>query len=98
MLEQEIATAALRDQKYFNSLIKKIIASREKLTKALKKFRLLGFTKPYKLFYSKTSSKYNHRRLVFKIKAEEIYIQYFKDEFCKDYIRITVGTELENKI
>lgn len=32
------------------------------------------------------------------LKKEEVYIRYFKDAFCKDYVRITIGTEEENKI
>lgn len=32
------------------------------------------------------------------LKSKNIFIRYFKDEFCKDFIRITIGSESENKI
>ena len=39
-----------------------------------------------------------YEKQLLSLKKEEVYIRYFKDPFCKDYVRITIGTEEENKI
>lgn len=98
MLEQEIATAALRDQKYFSGSIKKIVSSRNKLMKSLKTLGFQVLESQTNFLFAKPPKNNLAEDLFLKLKAENIYIRYFKDEFCKDFIRITVGTESENKI
>lgn len=98
MLEQEIAIAALKDQKYFKKVIKKIILSREKLKKNLKN---LGFTileSQTNFLFVKPSGKFTAEEIFLYLKTEEVYIRYFRDDFCKDFLRITVGTERENRV
>ena len=98
MLEQEIAIAALKDQKYFKKTINKIVQSREKLNNNLKK---LGFTileSNSNFLFVKPSGKYSAEEIFLYLKSEEVYIRYFRDNFCKDFLRITVGTEIENQI
>jgi len=96
MLEQAIAKTALLDQKYFSQTTKKIIASREFLSKELLK---LGF----KVVPSSTNFLFvqppsiSPEDLFLKLKERKIYIRYFKDEISKNYVRISVGNEKENK-
>lgn len=96
-ISQLIALEAFKDRKYFNSVIKMIIKSRVMLTKELEK---LGFIVIYSqanfLFAKPTKEK---AEAVFQyLREKNIFIRYFTDNISQNYIRITVGTDEENRI
>jgi histidinol-phosphate aminotransferase len=98
MLEQAIAVAALQDQTYFKGTIKKILASRKKLTADLKKLGFEVLDSHTNFLFVKPPDRISAEEIFLYLKEREVYIRYFSDKFCKDYIRITIGTEKENKI
>lgn len=92
-----IGAAAMRDQNYKNNCAQKVKISRSKLSVDLKK---LGF----KVWDSQTNflltqpPQGNAEYLYFKLKEQGILIRYFKQEGLEDKLRITVGTDEENRV
>lgn len=97
MLEQEIAATAIRDQKYFNGVIKKIIASRKKLISKLKILNFQVLESDTNFLFVKPAKNFKAEEIFQFLKSQEVYIRYFKDDYCKDFLRITVGTDAENE-
>ena len=98
MLEQEVAIAALKDQAYLQKTVKRIIASRKKLAANLGKLGFKVLDSQTNFLFVKPPALISAEEIFLSLKKEEVYIRYFKDAFCKDYVRITIGTEEENKI
>ena len=92
---QAAATAAIRDQDYFNQNVRKVIDERERLIPAL---RELGFTVGWSQtnFLLATISKLLAREVYEKLAKRNIYIRYFDQEGLTDKLRITVGTSEQN--
>ncbi|MGD1874326.1 MAG: histidinol-phosphate transaminase [Mastigocoleus sp.] len=92
-----IGTAAIRDQSYKKNNANKVKASREKLAIALEE---LGF----KVWKSQTNFLLvkppfdNAEYLYSNLKEKGILIRYFKQEGLEDKLRISIGTEEENKV
>ncbi|MCC6275739.1 MAG: histidinol-phosphate transaminase [Leptospiraceae bacterium] len=98
MIEQYIALAAQKDQKYFRGNRKKVIDSREKMRKELIG---LGFEIPKSdanFLFAKPPQKLSAKEVFEGLKKNNILIRYFTDGISKDYVRITIGNEKENKI
>ena len=98
MIEQEIAVAALKDQKYFQKVIKQIIASRNSLAKNLRDLDFKVLESNTNFLFVKPPVGFSAEEIFHYLKLEEVYIRYFSDNFCKDFLRITIGTEKENRI
>ena len=98
MIEQEIAVAALKDQKYFQKVIKQIIASRNSLAKNLRDLDFKVLESNTNFLFVKPPVCFSAEEIFHYLKLEEEYIRYFSDNFCKDFLRITIGTEKENRI
>ncbi|NUM41452.1 MAG: histidinol-phosphate transaminase [Leptospiraceae bacterium] len=98
MLEQYIALAAQIDQKYFLQNRKKVIIEREKVRAKLIE---LGFEIPKSdtnFLFAKPPKGLSAKEIFDSLTKSGILIRYFSDGISKDYIRITIGTERENKI
>ena len=91
-----VGTAAMRDQAYKNECAQKIKKSRAKLTIALKN---LGFTvlNSQGNFVLATPPVGNAGDLYLKLKAQGILVRYFKQPGLENKLRITVGTEQQNR-
>jgi len=92
-LSQTMAAAALRDQEYFSETVSKIKATRKRISSELVS---LGFT----VLNSETNFIFaippiDAADYFEALKAEHIYIRYFKGERTGKYVRITVGTDEE---
>lgn len=98
MLEEAIAMEALKDKKYFDKVIRVIIKSREKLADDLRKMLFTILKSETNFLFVKPPINVNPLRLFEYLKQKNIYIRYFKDDFCKSYLRITIGDPKENKI
>lgn len=86
--------ASVLDDEYFKATCKKIIATRERLTKALSD---MGF---YVLdsranFVFATSSSLDVKDLFEYLKARKIYIRHFSLPRIDNYVRISIGTDDE---
>lgn len=98
MLEQEIALTALKDQTYLKKTLTKIITSRNKLKRSLETLGFYVLESNTNFLFVKPPEGFYANEIFQFLQADEIYIRYFQDEFCKDFLRITIGTEKENKI
>ncbi len=88
------ATASVKDKKYFEETIKKIINTREN---AVCEFKKLGF----KTYESKTNfllvshEKIHAKDIFLKLKEKDIFVRYFNSKRIDNCLRITIGTDEE---
>lgn len=96
MLVQTVATAALKDRRYFNETRRKICRTREFLAKSL---GAKGFTvcKSQSNFIFAAPPDNDGEGLYKRLKANGILVRYFRGPVTGRYVRITVGTDSEIK-
>ena len=93
-LGQIAAVATLGDLKYYRANFKKIIATREWLSRELTK---LGF----RVFPSQTNfilvqpPRFTAHEWLQKLRAQKILVRWFNFPEVKNYLRITIGTPAE---
>ncbi|MBA7612036.1 Histidinol-phosphate aminotransferase [subsurface metagenome] len=89
------ATAAIRDQSYFQQNIKKVKDERARLTQQL---RDLGFDVPDSSSNFVLAKCKNHKAVEIyeKLVERKIYVRYFDYPNLNDKLRITVGTSEQN--
>lgn len=97
MLEEKIAIEAVRDRKYLQKTVTLILKSREKLKNELNKLLFTVVSSDTNFLFIKPPLNIQPAALFDFLKRKNIYIRYFKDDICKDYLRITVGTQKEIK-
>jgi histidinol-phosphate aminotransferase len=93
-LGQVAAVATLNDLKYYCANFRKIIATREWLSRELTK---LGF----RVFPSRTNFilvqplRFTAQQWLHKLRAQKILVRWFNLPEVKDYLRVTIGTPTE---
>lgn len=93
-IAQAAGVASVKDEEYFQATLKRVIATRDRLTKEL---RLMGFKLPDSqtnfVFASHPDISavdiFNH------LKTKDIYVRWFNKPRIDNYLRITVGTDEE---
>lgn len=96
-LAQAAAVASFEDKTYFDTTNQKVIELRQSLIKELQK---LGFvlTNSYANFVLASHPDHESEDLYQKLRESGIIVRYFgSNERLKKYMRITVGTEEQNK-
>jgi histidinol-phosphate aminotransferase len=85
---------AVKDVDYFNDGVQKILATREKAEKKLKE---LGFSFPKSgaNFIFATHDKIPAKDLFKALRDHNIYVRYFNLPRIDNYLRISIGTEIE---
>lgn len=93
-ITQTLGTAAVKDRAYFEETLHKIMNTREWVKAELKK---LGFVFPDSRanFLFVTHPLLDAKELFEALKAEGIYVRYFKKPRLEQYLRITIGTDEE---
>lgn len=93
-LAQAGAAAALRDTGYFQDLCRKVIDTRERLSRALKQ---LGFTVvPSAANFVFTSHpRHAAADLAARLRAASIIVRHFDKPGIENYLRISIGTDSE---
>ncbi|MHC5374637.1 histidinol-phosphate transaminase [Enterococcus sp. LJL120] len=93
-LAETLATAAIEDGEYYQHLQKEISATREAFSKDLLE---LGFEVLPSLanFVFAKPTKISAEKLFNELKAQHVFVRYFKQERLKDYLRISIGTPSE---
>lgn len=88
----QIGAASLDDEQYFQTNLKKIMATRERTKKSLEEigFEVLNSRTNF-LFASHKSV--SAEEIFEKLKARKIYVRYFGKERISNYLRITIGTD-----
>jgi len=92
----ELGALALRDTKYFEETVAKVIATREWTKAELKK---LGFTfgdSKTNFIFAKHES-VARDEIFTKLREKNIIVRAFNGERIKDYLRISIGTDEEMK-
>lgn len=92
----EIGCAAVKDEAYFTKQLERVVKTREKAAKDLKKlgFKVLDSSANF-LFVTHKSVKASE---IFKeLKERKIYVRYFKKPRIDNYLRITIGTNSQMK-
>ena len=82
---------AVKDKEYFEENLRKIIDTREWAKEELKDLGF-QFTDSKANFIFATHPEYDACELFESMKAEGIYVRFFKSPRIEQYIRITVGT------
>ncbi len=90
----EAGVASVADEEYFNSTLKKVIATRERLAAAL---REMGFSLPDSStnFLFAEHSRYSAKAICEFLKTRDIYVRYFSKPRIDNRLRITIGTDAE---
>lgn len=90
----EAGAASVADEEYFNSTLKKVIATRERLAAAL---RGMGFSLPDSStnFLFAEHSRYSAKDICEFLKTRDIYVRYFSKPRIDNRLRITIGTDAE---
>ena len=96
-LAMEMGTASILDREYFDSTCKKIIATRERVTKEI---RSLGFTvlDSSANFIFATRYDLSIKDMFEYLKARKVFIRYFSLPRIDNYVRISIGTDEEMDI
>jgi len=96
MLTQKLAEAAVRDQEYLAATVAKVKSLRSKLAQDLEKlnFKLV----PSQANFIFAAPPDNDGAKAFKfLRDHAVIVRYFPGEVTGKYLRITVGTEAQNK-
>jgi len=90
-----VATAAIKDQKYFRENINKVKTERDRMTEEL---RALGFEVPRSQsnFVLAACMDCSASDVYEKLSQRNIYVRYFAQPGIEDKLRITVGTAEQN--
>lgn len=90
----EAGVASVADEEYFNSTLKKVMATRERLTAEL---REMGFSLPDSStnFVFAQHPRFSARDICEFLKTRDIYVRYFNKPRIDNRLRITVGTDAE---
>lgn len=91
---QAAGIASMEDEEYFQSTLRNVIATRERLTKEL---RLMGFRLPDSStnFVFATHPDITANEIFNHLKSKDIYVRWFNKPRIDDYLRITIGTDEE---
>lgn len=86
--------ACVEDETYFKEITQKIVATRERIKPELKKLGFLFQDSKANFIFAK--HKDVHAAKLFEaLKADGIYVRYFKKPRIDEYLRITIGTDEE---
>ena len=91
-----VGTAAMRDQEYKNTNAEKVKTSRTRLTLDLKNLSY-NVLESHGNFVLATPPKGNAEEIYLKLKESGILVRYFNQSGLADKLRITVGTDEQNK-
>lgn len=86
--------ASIKDKEYFEDVVSKVIATRERVAGALKEmdFNVLDSSTN---FLFATHPKHKAKDIFEYLKSRNIYVRYFNKPRIENYLRITIGTDEE---
>lgn len=93
-IAQAAGVAAIEDEEYFQATLKRVIATRDRLTAEL---RSMGFSLPDSQtnFVFASHPRYSAKEIFEFLKTRDIYVRWFNKPRIDNYLRITVGTDGE---
>ena len=90
--------AAIEDDGYFKNITGRVISTREDTKKALKNLGFAFNDSMSNFIFAKPPEGTAAEYIFEKLKADDIYVRYFKKPRISDYLRISIGTDDEMKI
>mgnify|MGYP004689686273 FL=1 len=90
----KVGIEAVKDKKYFEETVEKIIRTRENTKKRLAELGF-DFTDSKTNFIFATHKKYNAKDIFEYLKSKDIFVRYFDSPRIDNYLRITIGTDEE---
>lgn len=93
-IAQAAGVASIKDEEYFQATLKRVIATRDRLTGAL---RRLDFKLPDSStnFVFATHPDISAQEIFDYLKTKDIYVRWFNKPKIDNYLRITIGTDEE---
>lgn len=93
-IAQAAGVASIEDEEYFQATLKRVIATRDRLTAEL---RSMGFLLPDSQtnFVFASHPRYSAKEIFEFLKTRDIYVRWFNKPRIDNYLRITVGTDEE---
>lgn len=91
------AIAAVKDQKYFKETCQKIISSRESLTKQLTELGFEVLPSSANFVFAR-HPKHEGAWLAQQLREQALLVRHFNQPRIADFLRITLGTEDQNKL
>jgi histidinol-phosphate aminotransferase len=94
LLTQRLADAALLDQAWMRTQVERIVATRERVARALRACGWLVLDSATNFLFVKPPSR-PAREMFEALRARKIFVRYFPAPCTADYLRITIGTEAD---
>ncbi|GLR64290.1 histidinol-phosphate transaminase [Marinospirillum insulare] len=91
------AIAAVEDQDYFNTACRKVISAREKLTQALNQLGFEVLPSSANFVFAR-HPKHEGAWLAQKLRENALLVRHFNQPRIHDFLRITLGTDDQNKL
>lgn len=88
----EVGAASLEDEDYFQEKLSKVIATRERAKKELRKREFTVLDSSTNFLFARPNQA-EAQWLFEELKKEKIFVRHFTGERIKDYLRISVGTD-----
>ena len=94
MLTQKVATAAFRDQIYLRQNVNAIIATRDRLTSALRQMNFRVLPSETNFLFVEPPDR-NGRKYFEALRQKNIIVRYFNAPRTASFVRISIGTDAE---
>lgn len=95
-IAQKAGAAALRDVEYTNSIVNKIVSTREQTAVRLKQ---LGFkVLPSSTNFIFAAPPMDAAEMMAQLRERKIFVRYFGAPRTRDYLRITIGTDEQMRV
>ncbi len=89
----EMGVASIRDEEYFRAMIKKVIDTRERLTKELRELGFNVLPSSANFVFAEPPAGITAKEVYDGLAEKHIYVRHFKIPGIDNYLRITVGTD-----
>ena len=94
---QAVALAAVRDQEWMRGNVRRIVATRNRFTAALKARGWDVIPSESNFVFARPPKTQRAAKLFAALKAKDIFVRYFKGSKTGDRLRITIGTDAQMK-
>ena len=94
---QAVALAAVRDQEWMRGNVRRIVATRNRFTAALKARGWDVIPSESNFVFARPPKTQRAAKLFADLKAKNIFVRYFKGKKTGDRLRITIGTDAQMK-
>lgn len=94
-LAQRAATAAIKDESYFQRCCAKVIATRTRMSDTLTELGFNVLPSQANFIFAKPPARITAEALAAQLRQQKILVRYFNQDRISDYLRISVGTDAE---